>query len=145
MFGVIVGHCGWFSIILPSYNPIFVEYVRACTIFRMLGRVSDEILHSDLLQRDIDAGGQRHHNRPIVLRYRRISDGLSLSGTRRDRQKPGLDFVHQSFCASLHQICAAPYSDNSGARNVALSSWIRAALGQSEFRRTTILPGKLAD
>jgi hypothetical protein len=28
-FGVIIGHCGWFSIILPSYNPIFIEDVRA--------------------------------------------------------------------------------------------------------------------
>lgn len=28
MFGVIIGHCGWFSIILPSYNPIFIEDVR---------------------------------------------------------------------------------------------------------------------
>lgn len=95
----------------------------------MLGLVSDKILHSDLLQRDIDAGGQRHHNRSIVLCYRRISDGLSLPGTCRDRQKLGWDFIHQSFCASLHQICAASHSDDSRARNVALSSWIRAALG----------------
>lgn len=28
-FGVIIGHCGWFSIILPSYNPIFIEDVSA--------------------------------------------------------------------------------------------------------------------
>jgi hypothetical protein len=27
-FGVIIGHCGWFSIILPSINPIFIEDVR---------------------------------------------------------------------------------------------------------------------
>ena len=27
MFGVVIGHCGWFSIILPSYNPIFIEDV----------------------------------------------------------------------------------------------------------------------
>jgi hypothetical protein len=30
LFGVIIGHCGWFSIILPSYNPIFIEDVRIC-------------------------------------------------------------------------------------------------------------------
>jgi hypothetical protein len=27
MFGVIIGHCGWFSIVLPSINPIFMENV----------------------------------------------------------------------------------------------------------------------
>lgn len=33
MFGVIIGHCGWFTIILPSYNPIFIEEV-SIFIFR---------------------------------------------------------------------------------------------------------------
>lgn len=28
MLGIIIGHCGWFTIILPSYNPIFIEDVR---------------------------------------------------------------------------------------------------------------------
>lgn len=34
MFGVIIGHCGWFSIILPSYNPIFVEDVGNSLYFK---------------------------------------------------------------------------------------------------------------
>lgn len=33
MFGVVIGHCGWFSIILPSYNPIFIEDVRTFYYF----------------------------------------------------------------------------------------------------------------
>jgi hypothetical protein len=28
LFGVIIGHCGWYAIFLPSNNPIFIEDVR---------------------------------------------------------------------------------------------------------------------
>lgn len=27
LFGVVIGHTGWFCILLPSYNPIFLEDV----------------------------------------------------------------------------------------------------------------------
>jgi hypothetical protein len=32
MFGVILGHCCWFSIVLPSINPIFMENVSCLNL-----------------------------------------------------------------------------------------------------------------
>lgn len=126
LFGVIIGHCGWFGIILPSYNPIFIEEVSL--LWSQLNFYY-WVLFADVFNIHVNDNCQWQYYCAIFLCDGRIFSFISFDGAHRGWE----DVKHSNFLQNLHStLRQTGATDDVGrvvARDLASSCWRRTLLG----------------